>query len=180
MNLILIGQRASGKTSAGRALAASTGAPFLDTDQEVEKILGQSTAEIFAAGSEALFRETESRVADSLARIDEAVIAAGGGLPVTGNNAEKLAKAGHIVWLDCSPRVLVERRREETAAEQKATRLALTDLPLEEEIHFIYNERRPAYRAAANATIDTSHLSLPEVVRELEHIWRELTHHHLR
>lgn len=47
-NIVLIGFMGSGKTTAGKILAASLGWSFLDTDAMIEEDAGLSIKEIFA------------------------------------------------------------------------------------------------------------------------------------
>ena len=46
----------SGKTTAGRLLAARLGRPFADLDTEIEKAAGKTVAKIFEDEGEAAFR----------------------------------------------------------------------------------------------------------------------------
>ena len=55
----LIGYRASGKTSAGRALAARLCRDFVDTDHLVEAEAGREIAAIFEESGEEAFRHLE-------------------------------------------------------------------------------------------------------------------------
>jgi len=182
MNLILIGQRASGKTSAGLRLSERVKAPFLDTDDEAAGLLGRPVSRIFAEEGEAAFRAAESRVARTLSRLDGYIVAAGGGMPADGDNRGLIKRSGRVVWLDCPPELLIGRRRAERKSESRpeGPRPPLTGLPLEEEIRLLHHQRRGFYAQTADAVIDTGELSLEEVVVELERIWRELDPHRMQ
>ena len=78
-NLILIGLPASGKTSAGRALARRLDMPFYDCDEAIEAAQGQSISAIFSQRGEVFFRDAESRMLEELCCRERCVIATGGG-----------------------------------------------------------------------------------------------------
>ena len=173
MNLLLVGQRGSGKTSAGRMLAFDVGAPFFDTDEEVERSLGKPLYRIFEEDGESAFREAEREAVLKIGSLDGHVVSAGGGTPVDEGNRKILRSAGRVVWLHAEPETLLCRRME-------GDRPPMTNLPIREEIEFIATKRGPVYAETAHLRIDTDHLSLEEVVHELERIWLELPNHDLR
>ena len=67
-HLALAGFMGSGKTSAGKAVAARLGRRFVDLDGEVEERAGEAIAELFATRGEAGFREVEEDVAREVLR----------------------------------------------------------------------------------------------------------------
>ena len=79
-NLFLIGYRCTGKTSAGKTLAAKLGWTFVDSDRVITAEIGCSIAEFIAANGWAAFRETERNVIVRLSEMDRQVVAAGGGV----------------------------------------------------------------------------------------------------
>ncbi|HCF06377.1 MAG TPA: hypothetical protein DEU72_09140, partial [Desulfomicrobiaceae bacterium] len=58
-NIVLVGLRASGKTTVGRLLAERLACPFVDTDDLVEADLGMSIADFVAAHGWPAFRAAE-------------------------------------------------------------------------------------------------------------------------
>ena len=99
-NLILIGLPASGKTSAGRALARRLDIPFYDCDEAIEAAQGQSISAIFSQRGEAFFRDAESRMLEELCRRERCVIATGGGAVLRQENRLLLRRSGVVFWLD--------------------------------------------------------------------------------
>ena len=71
----------SGKTAAGRLLAARLGRPFADLDSEIEKAAGKTVAKIFEDEGEAAFRLRETETLRQLlaAAPGDLVLALGGG-----------------------------------------------------------------------------------------------------
>jgi shikimate kinase len=78
--IVLVGYRATGKSTVGRLVAERLARPFLDLDREVEALEGRSIRSIFLEAGELAFRELESRVIGGLAdRLAGGVVATGGG-----------------------------------------------------------------------------------------------------
>lgn len=75
----LIGFRAAGKTTLGRALAAELGSSFLDLDEELERREGRTILELVAAEGEAAFRDREEALLREVGAREGVVVATGGG-----------------------------------------------------------------------------------------------------
>lgn len=99
-NLVLIGMPGCGKSTIGRALAARTGRPFIDTDERIVERTGSSIPDIFAGGGEPEFRRIEGEVIESLRHTTGAVIACGGGVVTREENYYALAENGYLIFLD--------------------------------------------------------------------------------
>jgi len=79
-HIALAGFMGAGKTTLGSDLALALGRSFVDVDAEVEREVGTSIAEIFAARGESEFRLLEERrIREALETCEPAVIALGGG-----------------------------------------------------------------------------------------------------
>jgi shikimate kinase len=155
--LVLTGFMASGKSAVGRALAARLGRRFIDSDHEIIVRAGKPIARIFAEDGEAAFRALEREVIAALAAAPEpAVIATGGGALVDNANYEALSRAATIICLAARPEVLARRVSASNVARPK---LMEGNLPLEERIAQLMEQRREAY-ARADITVDTSDLSV--------------------
>ena len=144
-HLALAGFMGSGKTSAGKAVAARLGRRFVDLDQEVEKRAGAAIAELFATRGEAGFREVEEEVAREVLRDgDPAVVALGGGAVLSERTRGDLAARAFTVFLDVDPDVAWQR-------------VAGTERPLArsaEEFHALHRDRQPLYEEVADAHAD--------------------------
>ena len=163
-HLILIGPRASGKSTVGCALAAAWAIPFVDLDERVRAAFGNgSVREIWARWGEARWRECEARTLEEV--LDEPgpqVLALGGGTPMTDSSRERLAREqvrerAIIVHLD----VPIEELRRRLATEA-GDRPALRGAGVMDEVAQIVAERRPTYLALAKYTVPAA--QSPEVV----------------
>ena len=154
MNIILIGYRASGKTSAGRELARLLDRPFFDTDRMIFAKTGRTIREIVESGGWQAFREVEKTVIAELSGLDEAVIAAGGGAVMDPDNVSMLREGGRFVWLQADARILALRMsRDRSGAVQRPS---LTGAGTLAEIEEVLAKRLPVYGAVADVVVDTA------------------------
>ena len=130
----------SGKTSAGRILAARRGVPFVDLDQAFESMAGQTVREVFRVHGEAWFREREAELLRGTATLPAAVVAPGGGTFTFPANREFIASSGVSVYLDV-PFAVIEKRLAGKAADRPLFRSVAEALAL-------YEARLPSYRMA--------------------------------
>lgn len=169
--LVVTGFMGTGKSRVGRAAAERLGWRFVDTDREIVAQSGKSIAEIFAAEGEPRFRAIERTVVAALAAHPaSAVIATGGGALADEGNFRALKQAGVIVCLAARPEVIAAR-----LARSGETRPKLTEggKPLLDRIVELLAERTAAY-ARADATLDTSDLTVDEAAERLVEIFTAL------
>jgi shikimate kinase len=157
--LVLVGLRGAGKTAAGRRAAEQLGAAFLDTDQLIED-RGRTIPEIFAEDGEAGFRDIERQVIAALDPPTAAVIASGGGAPLHPDNRAALRALGLVVYLHASPETLAARC-------EGSDRPRLAGDSALEETRLLLTRREAIYREIAHHAIDTEHLTVDEVARQL-------------
>ncbi len=99
-NAVLIGMPYSGKTTIGKLLAEKTGKVFIDTDDEVAKVVGNIPEYIRDYG-ERDFRVHESEVIIKLTKtVRGAVIATGGGAVLKPENIRALRENGRLYYID--------------------------------------------------------------------------------
>ncbi|GAA2024444.1 shikimate kinase [Agromyces tropicus] len=154
--IVLVGPMGAGKSRVGARLAASVGAPFVDTDQRIVERHGPID-EIFAREGEAGFRVLEREVVAEALR-EEAVISLGGGAVLDADTRADLADLA-VVRLDVTPGAVAPRL-------SGGTRPLLADGGLERWIR-IRDERRPLYDEVAGLTIDTSRRSVARIVSQI-------------
>jgi len=161
-SIVLVGMMGAGKTSVGSRLAARRGWPLLDSDRQVEEMVGRSVADIWVADGEAGFRSLEARVlADALASTAPAVIAAAGGTVLDPANRRLLRMHTPVVWLRARVETLVRRVGAGEGRPLLAGDVAAAVARLDA-------ERRPMYAEVADVAVDVDHLSADEVAERVE------------
>lgn len=110
-NISLVGMPGAGKTTVGRILAEKLGMSFCDTDEEIEKIAGESPEKIIEKYGEERFREIETEVAESVSSLRGVVIATGGGTILREKNVERLRSCGVVIWLGRDLNLLAQNNR---------------------------------------------------------------------
>lgn len=110
-NISLVGMPGAGKTTVGRILAEKLGMGFCDTDEEIEKIAGESPEKIIEKYGEERFRDIETEVAESVSSLRGVVIATGGGTILREKNVEKLRSCGVVIWLGRDQNLLAQNNR---------------------------------------------------------------------
>lgn len=139
--VVLIGARACGKSSLGRALAQELGWQFKDADEELEQRYQRRICDWIATDPQG-FRDAEAALLPELLSLPRHVLALGGGVVEREQSVRSLCQAPRVVFLDCPLEVLLERQ-------QQAPRPALTDLPLAEEIQHLLERRLASYTKCA-------------------------------
>lgn len=165
MNIVLIGYRATGKTTLARLLADRLGWHWVDLDVEIERRAGKSISQIFAQDGETVFRDWETKVVADYCGQDRWVIAAGGGAPLREDNRRAMRQGGKVIWLTASPETIY--RRMTTDPTTGARRPNLTALGGLEEIVHLLQQREPIYRQTADWIVDTENKSPQDVVRDI-------------
>jgi shikimate kinase len=108
-NLFLIGPTGAGKTSIGRQLAGRFGLPFLDLDQEIERVTGVSVSTIFDIEGEAGFRRRERALLEECSVRRGVVLASGAGAVLDSDNRRTLMERGYVVWLQATVSIQLQR-----------------------------------------------------------------------
>jgi shikimate kinase len=164
MNFILIGYRASGKTSVGKKLSGLLGLPFYDTDALIQQQNGKTVREMVLDGGWPAFRQAERAVIGSLAGKEESVIALGGGAVLDPANVEALKPGGFFIWLQADKKTIQERMTGDGVnAEQRPSLLPQGNGDDGE----ILRQRTPVYEALADLVIDTTGRRIEAVAQEI-------------
>lgn len=164
MLIFLIGLPCCGKTTLGRALAATGRVAFVDLDEEVERRAGASVSEIFARDGEEAFRAMESAaLRDIIAAAAEraVVVGCGGGTPCRPENIDAMLAAGEVVWLEAARERLLARLREFRAV--RPAFAALGDGEIAAKADSLAAARRPHY-SRASSRFDSTRLDTPAEV----------------
>ena len=146
--VVLIGLMGAGKSSVGARLAEMLGAPFRDSDAEIERAANLTVAEIFERYGEAHFRDGERRVIRRLLGGAPQVLATGGGAFINPKTRALMAERGVTVWLRADLDLLVHR----TAG--RTHRPLLNQGNPREVLARLIEERYPVY-ALADVQVDS-------------------------
>ena len=168
-NIFLCGFMATGKSSVGERLAAALHWEFLDMDALIESEAGTSISEIFSSQGEAAFRAMEARMAERLAERTGCIVATGGGVIVNPANLQKMRRCGVVITLAADIRTILER------AGKTDTRPLLETTNRLERIRTLMEQRAPFY-AQADIVLDTSSLTIDEVVNALLDRLQQMSH----
>jgi shikimate kinase len=162
-NLVLIGYRATGKTSVGVRLAEARHCPFVDLDQVLVREAGRSVADIVAQGGWGEFRRLEKELVARYRDSRGQVLATGGGVVLDPDNVVALRKNGILIWLTADPAIIQARLAQDQPRD--ANRPSLTGGDTVREVAAVLEERSPLYQAAAQISVDTTHRSISQVVK---------------
>lgn len=99
-DIVLVGMPSSGKTTLGKIVAEKLSRQFFDTDALIVSRTGKDIPTIFRERGEEGFREEERAVVAECAAKTGAVIATGGGAPLSEENRLNLKSNGFVVFCD--------------------------------------------------------------------------------
>jgi len=162
MLVTLIGYRGSGKSCVADELAKRLDWKSIDADAKIEKRAKKTIAQIFSDDGEEHFRQCERQVISDLLSRDKLVISTGGGAILNADTRHDMQTAGPVVWLQANVDVLEKRICADESTAQRRPNLTATGG--RQEIEQLLTQREPFYRECASIVIDTSRLSVGEVV----------------
>lgn len=149
-NIYLIGPMGAGKTSIGKILAKELKKDFYDSDQVIEERAGADILWIYDLEGPEGFRQREIKVIAELVKLENIVLATGGGTVISSENREALASNGTIVYLKTSLDDQVRRtsrsKKRPLSREAELRRNALINLR---------KECEPLYQELADIICDT-------------------------
>jgi shikimate kinase len=108
MLIFLVGFMGAGKTTAGKRLSRALGMDFVDLDEKIEEVTGQTIPELMAS-SEQVMRKQETAVLKKLGTLTNAIVATGGGTPCFNDNMTWMNRHGITVYLRMSTGSLYRR-----------------------------------------------------------------------
>jgi len=161
MNIVLIGYRCSGKTSAGKIIAERLDKKLIDTDDLVKEKSGKSIDDIVSRHGWHHFRKLERDVIKEISSNDDLVIATGGGVVTEKENMVNLKKNGFIIWLHSDIETIKERMKKDE--QSPGNRPSLTGEDPADEIMKVLEEREPVYSDVSDMAIDTGKFGIDEV-----------------
>jgi shikimate kinase len=159
-NIALIGFMAVGKSAIGRTLAKKLRRRFVDLDRVIERAEGRKVREIFEHKGEAYFRQLEKQALAEVLEKNNQIIATGGGVILDDQNLQILREKALLIGLSAEMDVLLARAGDATK------RPLLQGSNRRERIEDLLRQRAARY-AQAHVTIDTSNLTVDQVVKKI-------------
>ena len=157
--LFFIGFMGAGKTSVSAALGRMLQLPVMEMDDEIARQEGLTIPEIFAQKGEHHFRQCETALLEGLATESACLVSCGGGVAMRQENVAAMRRCGTVVLLTARPEVILERVKDSDERPLLQGRKNVADIAA------LMAQRRSAYEAAADVTVDTSDLTIEEVCR---------------
>lgn len=158
--LVLVGLMGCGKSSIGKRLSTKLALPFIDADEEIERVAQKSISEIFADHGEAFFRDREAKVIARLLGNGPQVLATGGGAFITAETRQKIREAGISIWLRAELPVLMRR------VGKRDSRPLLKNGDPEQVMRDLMTARYPIY-AEADLTVESRDIPHDSIVAEI-------------
>lgn len=159
-NIYLVGFMGTGKSAVGRELAKKVKCNFVDLDELIELKEKKPITDIFAKEGEPYFRRVETKILKEVAKEKGFVVGCGGGIVINEENIKIMKDSGTIICLKAEPSVILKR----VAGQTHRPLLNVKDP--KKRIKLLLKLRSPYY-AKADKTIDTSKLSVKEVVGKI-------------
>ena len=160
MKVVLIGYRASGKTTIGKRLAECLGWPFLDVDRGIEEASGMTLSQLFQERGEPFYRNLENQVVTEMCSGNECVVTFGAGTIIQLQNQKLARHESLVVYLEATPEVLWHRMESDPNTINTRPNLSIGGY---EEVVQMLSKRAPIYKKCADlicdATIDPEILS---------------------
>jgi shikimate kinase len=162
----IIGFMGSGKSVAGKKLAARLNWSFVDIDRKIEEKAGKTISRIFSEDGEETFRIMEADVLKSMASASKTVISTGGGAPCFGNNMDFMLETGVTIYLKRTPGQL--RKRLAESSHERPLLINITDDRLLDFIREKLACREKWYKKAVITVCDLkiNYTSLLSLVKE--------------
>ena len=157
-SLVLVGFMAAGKSTIGRLLARELRLPFMDSDREIEKLMGCTIPTIFRDHGDREFRRIERETIARIVVPEPQVVSIGGGAFTNAQTRETLNRRALTIWLDTPFNVVIDRLSESNARPLATGKTA-------EELHQLWEQRRPFYEQA-QIHIETDDATTPQAVVE--------------
>mgnify|MGYP001353212434 CR=1 FL=1 len=148
-NLYLAGMIGSGNTTLGQIIARRLSRPFIDYDWELEKETGLDLHSLIRERGWLEFREHEYTTIKRLSQQRGLVVGLGGGTVRYEWNRDLLRGTGPVVLLTADLEVLSARVRANDRPRVN------TEMTLEEELQWMWDQGREKYLAAADEVYDT-------------------------
>lgn len=160
-NIVLIGMPSAGKTTIGKMLEEKLGKEFFDLDDMIIAKAGKSIPEIFQESGEAGFRAIETEVAIEASKMNNKIIATGGGVVKHKVNMDFLRLNGITIFIDCDIDKLISSDPNRPLSSSKQA------------LQQMYKERYPLYQKYA-AYIAVNNANIEETVDDIVNAYHSI------
>lgn len=150
----------TGKTAVGKELSRRLNLDFVDIDKMISEKEKRSINEIFAVNGEPYFRKIEKETLQEISNQKGQIVSCGGGIVLDSDNITVMKQTGKMIALCARIDIILERTK------NNANRPLLNVANPKEKITELLERRKPYY-LKADFTIDTSDLSVKEVVEKI-------------
>ncbi len=160
-NIVLVGMMGAGKTTVGKILAKQLGKTFIDSDEEIQKRTGVKISHIFDVEGEEGFRQRETSVIQDLVKLNNIVLATGGGAVLKPENREALSQNGVVIYLKSGVHDLWQRTRHDHS------RPLLQTANPRAKLQELFELRDPIYSSVADHIVHTGRQSVQILIARL-------------
>lgn len=160
--IVLIGFRATGKSTIARRLSDLLRWDYFSTDREVEERSGLSIAALVKEYGWDYFRQQESFVIQKAVGKSQVIIDCGGGVVEDKKNMERLGQRALVVWVDADRDDIKNRM-----VNEKDLRPLLNQPDILSDIEVNYIRRIPLYRKYSRVKVNSSRQSLEDMCDEI-------------
>jgi len=148
-NVFLIGMMGAGKTTVGKLLGHFLDKTFYDSDREIQKRTGVAIPVIFEIEGESGFRKRETEMLAELVKMDNIILATGGGAVLAQENRLLLRNSGTVIYLRAPIDDLWRRTR------QDRNRPLLRTADPRAKLAELFAQRDPLYRETAHIVVES-------------------------
>lgn len=157
----LIGLRGAGKTTIGRLTAAKTNLPFVELNEEIERMGGMPVGEIMSLYGLTGYRRLEMQILEQIAaNHDSLILTVSGGIVSEPETFNFLLKNYYTIWLRALPEEHMARVRAQGDERPMAGNPQAMD-----DLRKILASREPLY-ARADAIVNTAKRTVDEVLQD--------------
>ena len=160
-NIVLIGMPSAGKTTIGKMLEDRMQKEFIDLDDVIIEKAGKSIPEIFEESGEAGFRAIETEAAIEVSKLNNKIIATGGGTIKHKVNMDYLRQNGITIFIDRDVDKLIssDPNRPLSKSTDALEKMHAERLPL--------YQKYAAYVAVNNSDIESTVTEIEEAYRSI-------------
>ena len=169
-NIFLVGMMGAGKTTIGKSLAQITGKTFIDSDHEIQERTGVKIPIIFEIEGEIGFRKRETEVLRELVKMNNIVLATGGGAVLKRENRRLLKRCGTVIYLRASVIDLQRRTRYDK------NRPLLQTEDIQAKLTELLAQRDSLYRETAHLVVESGKQGVRNLVNKLMRKLAALSH----